>query len=796
MFSIVRKVNAGSSRKSLFVKMLVSNFLLILLPVILWFALYTNNEQMVKTDAEHSNRAMLEQLRLHMDSNFKEVEQLLRQFMLNPKLRYLLENGSEDLSQHYQLVQFTKEYLTAYPSVVSNSFIYDFYIYLDRSRSVIKPNLVTDVQSFYNYYYHFDSLSFKEWQGQLLSYHNQAYLPASALRHSASVNEATVKVIPFMQSLPANELTDIKGNLTILIDESKIQDMTRQIELANQSSIYLVTPEHQLISSTPGAASLPDSLLNKLTSGSGFFNHTLNGQDVIVSYTTSKEVGWYYIAAMPTELYAKRMNEMKFFAFAVLSLFLLVGSIAAYRIAYRNYSPIKQIMETLSKGTAKPHQPSVNELDYIMEMVKLSWNEEKDVKHRLAQQLPLLRSIYLHRLMQGYFEPPKQLEQSLEFMEIHFPHPEFAVILVQIDSLSTFTPDQSEKQWALARFIIANLAEDSLVDLQAIVHPVELEKDRLALILNLAADPPDHQSSRIKSTFTTLHGLLGDRFYLKTSFAVSMVHQGLEQIAEAYLEATAALEYKLISREQSIFYFHSIRHEKLHYQYPVETELQLINCIRSGDKDQVVLLLTTLFDMNFRSERIAPELGRCLLFSLSGTLLRILNSDAQALRRFGETEINPVRLLLSCRSTDEMFAKTKELFVAVTQSFKLERRDHSEQLLRQIQLYIDENYADPNMSLNLLSEHLQITSPYISQFFKKMSGWNFSDYLTRVRINQSKKLMADTQLTNAQIASKVGYTSDTVFIRVFKKVEGLTPGKYRETVSGSNDRQDSSKPVC
>ncbi|WP_245600095.1 helix-turn-helix domain-containing protein [Paenibacillus harenae] len=62
-----------------------------------------------------------------------------------------------------------------------------------------------------------------------------------------------------------------------------------------------------------------------------------------------------------------------------------------------------------------------------------------------------------------------------------------------------------------------------------------------------------------------------------------------------------------------------------------------------------------------------------------------------------------------------------------------------------------------------------------------MSGWNFSDYLTSIRLNHAKKLMADSELTNAQIARLVGYTSDTVFIRVFKKVEGLTPGNYRET---------------
>lgn len=760
--------------------MLIANFFLLLLPVILWFALYANIEHIMKSNAEHSNLAMLEQLRLNMDSKFNEVQQLSRHIILNPKLGYLLEKDNKDLSQQFHFVQFTNDYLKAYPSVISNSFIYDFYIFLDRSDSVMKPNLVTDARSFYDHYYRFDHLSFKDWREQLLSYHNQVYLPSSTLRRSANPNEVPFKVITFMQSLPVNDLTDIRGNLTVLIDESKVHEMIRQIELANQSSIYLVTQNHELISSTPGAKPLPYSIMVELKSDSGFLNYRLNGQDVMVSYTTSEQVGWYYISVMPLEVYLKRMKEMEHFAFILLLLFLFAGSVAAYRIAYKNYSPIKKIVETISAGTSRPHQFAVNELDYIMEMVKVSWNEEKDIKNRLAQQLPLLRSNYLQRLMQGYYEPPEQMKQSLEFMDIRFPYPHFTVILVQIDSLSRFTPDHNEKQWALARFIIANLAEDSVYD-QHTIHTVELEKDRLALIVNLVPDQLDHRTCRVKSIVSKLHDLLENRFNLETSFAVSMIHQGLRQIAEAYLEATAALEYKLVNGALSTFYFHSIRHEKLHYHYPVETELQLINCIRSGDREQVVQLLTGLFDVNFRNESIAPELGRCLLFSLSGTLLRILNSDAPALRRFAEGEINPVRLLLSCKTTDEMFAKTKELFLLVTESFKLGRRDHSVQLLEQIQTYIDANFADPNMSLNLLSEHLQITPQYISQFFKKMSGWNFSDYLTSIRLNHAKKLMADSELTNAQIARMVGYTSDTVFIRVFKKVEGLTPGKYRET---------------
>jgi len=765
--------------------MIISNFILLLLPIALWVALYLNIEKYMISDAKNSNSAMLEQLRINMDRNFEEVTQLSQQIVLNPKLHYLLDNASKELSQHYQLVEFTRNYLNPFPSVLHNSFIYDFYLSLDRSDSIMKPGLVTDSRSFYEYYYHFDHLTYEKWQEQLRNYHGQEYYPTSNLKINNNPKDKPIKVITFMQSLPIGNITNIKGNLTILIDEEKIHEMTRHIELANQSYIYLISQSHDIISSTADAPSIPTTIFDEMNVDSGFFNYKLNDQDVIVSYTTSKQLGWYYVAIIPEDLYLKRMKEMKHFSFVILVLCLIIGSFAAYKIAYYNYSPIKKVIETISASKSNLNGVEMNELDFIMEMVKVSWNEEKDIKNRLKQQLPLLRSNYLHRLIHGYIEPIDQKKQSFEFLEINLPYPHFTVVLVQIDSLNRFTSKPSEKQWALARFIISNLAVDAAYE-HLTIHAVELERERLALIVNLAEGPIDDLTYIIQKIVSKLHHLLDNRFKLDTSFSVSQTHSSIEQISEAYVEATAAMEYKLVNESLSIFYFHSIRHEQLLYQYPVETEFQLINCIRCGDSNKVVLLLTELFDKNIRNEAVAPELIRCLLFSLAGTLLRILNSDPSSFKKFNKKEMNPVQQLLSCRTTEDMYIKTKELFLLVTDSFKSERSDHNEQLLQQIQSYIDNHYADPNMSLNLLAEHLQITPQYISQVFKKMSGFNFSNYLTTVRLKHAKKLMEDPQLTNSQIASMVGYTSDAVFIRVFKKVQGLTPGKYRESISQSS----------
>ncbi|KAF9139752.1 hypothetical protein BGX30_007551 [Mortierella sp. GBA39] len=413
----------------------------------------------------------------------------------------------------------------------------------------------------------FDHLTYEEWRKQMISYHSQAYLPAATLQRNSSLKNDPMKVITFMQSLPVEDTSTIKGSLVVLIDEAKIHEMTRKIESANGSSVYIVDQNHELISSTPGASPLSTSILNELKSNTGLLNTHLNGQDVMVSFTTSEQVGWYYIDGAQ--------------------------------------------QQAIPGGKFHPRKAAGDEFDYIMEMMKVSWDEERSIKNKLTQQLPLLRSNYLHRVLQGYYEPPEQMKQSLEFMGIQFPFPHFAVILVQVDDLTRFAPNQN------------------------------LEKNRLALVVNLLPDQLGHPACRVKDIVSELHRILETRFKLEISIAISGVHEGQHQIGEAYLEAAAALEYRMVNGQLSIFYYQDIRQQKLQYYYPVETELQLINCVRSGDKEQVVLLLKQLFDMNFSDESITPELGRCLLFSLASTLLRIMTSDTPAYRRLTEGDIHP-----------------------------------------------------------------------------------------------------------------------------------------------------------
>jgi AraC-like DNA-binding protein len=63
--------------------------------------------------------------------------------------------------------------------------------------------------------------------------------------------------------------------------------------------------------------------------------------------------------------------------------------------------------------------------------------------------------------------------------------------------------------------------------------------------------------------------------------------------------------------------------------------------------------------------------------------------------------------------------------------------------------------------------------------FKKATGLNFTEYLSRVRIEKAKNLLLNPNLRISEIAFEVGFQSLTHFNRVFKKIVGQSPTDYR-----------------
>ena len=105
----------------------------------------------------------------------------------------------------------------------------------------------------------------------------------------------------------------------------------------------------------------------------------------------------------------------------------------------------------------------------------------------------------------------------------------------------------------------------------------------------------------------------------------------------------------------------------------------------------------------------------------------------------------------------------------------------------EIDNYIKDNkaYLNPNLTLTLLSQNLNLSEGYISQLINNHSSDNFSSYINALRIEESKKMLTNTDYKNytiIAIALESGFNSKSAFYTAFKNQTGFSPSGYKKSL--------------
>lgn len=122
-------------------------------------------------------------------------------------------------------------------------------------------------------------------------------------------------------------------------------------------------------------------------------------------------------------------------------------------------------------------------------------------------------------------------------------------------------------------------------------------------------------------------------------------------------------------------------------------------------------------------------------------------------------------------------ASMKQLLDNVQQDKKKEAGDSD--IIEKCKAYIYEN-LNKQITLSDVAEHVFLNPIYLSSYFKKKTGENFSVYIRNIRVERAKQLLKKNDLSISQICESIGFSSESYFYKLFKQVTGVTPQQYRE----------------
>lgn len=121
----------------------------------------------------------------------------------------------------------------------------------------------------------------------------------------------------------------------------------------------------------------------------------------------------------------------------------------------------------------------------------------------------------------------------------------------------------------------------------------------------------------------------------------------------------------------------------------------------------------------------------------------------------------------------------KEETVVLDNELALKKGDKSKYLSDAIS-FIDANYANPDLSIEMVAESIGISSGHLSRLFRKETDYTMMNYLINRRILAAKSLLKDYSHKVYEVAEQVGYRDITYFSATFKKYVGISPSEYQD----------------
>ena len=133
------------------------------------------------------------------------------------------------------------------------------------------------------------------------------------------------------------------------------------------------------------------------------------------------------------------------------------------------------------------------------------------------------------------------------------------------------------------------------------------------------------------------------------------------------------------------------------------------------------------------------------------------------------------------KSGKNTFVKT---ILDILNTVKYYNLDTDDQLINDICIYIINN-IDKRISLTSISEKFFLSKNYLCSLFKKKTGENIVEYITKIRIEKAKLLLRDYNLKINEISEQLGFSDTNYFSRTFKKYAAFSPSEYKQKVRQS-----------
>lgn len=208
-----------------------------------------------------------------------------------------------------------------------------------------------------------------------------------------------------------------------------------------------------------------------------------------------------------------------------------------------------------------------------------------------------------------------------------------------------------------------------------------------------------------------------------------------------------------------------------------QKEKELLARVRTGNVQEIKGLLNELIGYVLFSEGGKLETMRIRAIELTTLLSRVAMDGGANADSVYELNGKFLTLMYQEQDLDDLCMLLQDVAESFMSAMFYEK-DKGNPYIRKALRFIADNYYE-HLELSTVADCVQLSPSYFSTLFRQVVGVNFREHLCRVRVEESKRLLLSTDYSLADIAVSVGFPDQSYYCKMFKRIVGLSPGKYR-----------------
>jgi AraC-like DNA-binding protein len=452
----------------------------------------------------------------------------------------------------------------------------------------------------------------------------------------------------------------------------------------------------------------------------------------------------------------------------------IAGLALAVFFAIRAYLPIYQLNRILQNVPERKHRdPKENELVRISVALQNILRENQRITGLMQDNTRYMQEQLLFILLNGDAgnDIYENIGDLFSALQINLPGPEYTVFC--------FYPADGTK--GRIKPELSKILRQNLVWHPGSVYPLApASLPYIPIIVSLGPRLENRLPAQ-EEFADKFQNLLPARSIEGTLYGGG-VYGAIRDIDKAYIEAlTMQEQYGSLPGKTLLFSQFQAQGKRNREEELQNSSALLVQSIKKGNADAA---LENLGIALTQIETLRAGIRKYKVSRLLGDI-----SDTFCRTGFWDTEIAEANLEILVTSTG-IPALCKNLSEFITECCGFiksgDERRRPDGTISAVKEYIDGNFADPSLSLDQAAGTFGISPFHLSREFKRAFNTNFVDYISFLRINRAKHLLAGTNTKIKDIVGMIGYQDVPNFIRKFRIIEGITPGQYRESVSASS----------